>query len=68
MDNFNNTFSFEPYKQHSVVPPDYTPDFDTTDICNDAKKAQYWQRIGKIQWYVSLGWIYIIYDTIVLYI
>ena len=46
--------------------PDYKPKIDTTDLCSYSKKAQYWKRISEMQWAISLGWIDIIYATIVL--
>ena len=45
MDNFNNTFGFEPSNQHSAMYPDYKPDLDTTELCTDTKKAKYLQCI-----------------------
>ena len=67
MDNFNNTFGFEPSKQHSTMPPHYKRDIDTTDLFDDADKAQYWKCIGDMKWDVELGQINIMYATIVLY-
>ena len=58
--NFNNTFGFEPSKQHSDMPSDYKPELDTTDPCNNDDKDQYWKFIGEIKWSVSLGRINII--------
>ena len=48
-ENFKNTFVFETSKQHVTMPPDYNPDLDTTDLCKDAEKVQYWKCIGEIQ-------------------
>ena len=59
MDNFNDTFVFEPYKQHDVMHPDYKPELDNTGLCTDTEKAQFWKYIGEMQWSVALGWIYI---------
>ena len=66
MDNFKNSFSFEPSKQHADMPPNYKPDLKITDIYNDANNAKYWQCIGELQWSVALCCINIIHDTIVL--
>ena len=41
MDNFNNTFGFDMSKKYADMPPDYEPEIDTTDICNNAEKDQY---------------------------
>ena len=40
MENFKNTFGFEPSKQHSAMPPDYKTELDTTDLCTDTEKGQ----------------------------
>ena len=66
MDNFKNTFCFEPSKQHATMPPDYKTELDTTDLCNDDEKAQYRQWISDMQWDIALGRIYIIYANFVL--
>ena len=52
MDNFNNNFGSDPSKQHAAMPPGYKPEIDTTDLYNDAEKAQYWQCIGEMKWAV----------------
>ena len=67
MDNSKNTFGFESYKQHSAMPPNYKPDIDISDICNDANKSQYWQCIVVMKWSVALGRINIICATVVIY-
>ena len=41
MDNFNNTLIFEPSRKHSAIPPGYTHELDTTELCNDTEKSQY---------------------------
>ena len=66
MENFNNTFVFEPYKQHAAVPTYYKPDIDTADLFNDYENAQYWKCISEMQWAVTLGQIDIMYDNVVL--
>ena len=65
MDNFKNNFGFEPSNQHAAMQPDCKPEIDTTEICTDTEKAQYWKWIGEIQWAVVLGQIDIMYATIV---
>ena len=40
MDNFNNTFGFDTSKHNAVIPPDYKPELDTTDLFIDTDKAQ----------------------------
>ena len=32
MDNFKNTFFFEPSKEHTAMPTNYKPEFNITDI------------------------------------
>ena len=39
VDNFKNTFGFDPTKKHSVVPHNYKPELDTTELCTDTEKA-----------------------------
>ena len=66
MATFKNTFVFEPSKQHVVTPPDYKPEIDITDLCNNAEKDQYWKYISDMKWGVALGCIDIMYANIVL--
>ena len=66
MDNFKNTFGFEPFNQNSAMPPDYKTELETTELCTDNNNPQCWQCIGDMQWAVALGQIYIMYATIVL--
>ena len=66
MNNFNNTFSFDPSKQHSDMPPNYKPELDITDICNNDEKAQYYQLISDMQWALALGRINIMYANVAL--
>ena len=66
MDNFKNTLCFDPSKKHADIPPNYKPEINITDICNDAKKDQYWKCIGDMQWDVALFHIDIMYATIVI--
>ena len=65
MDNFKNTFGFDPSKQHSTMPTDYEPKLYTTDLFTDTDKAQYWKYIGEMQWSVVLYQIDIMYATVV---
>ena len=64
MENFKNTFGFDLSKKHTAIPPYYNPELYTTDLFNDAEKAQYWQYIVEMQWAVTLGVIYTMYTTI----
>ena len=64
MEKFNNTFGFDPSKQPAAIPPDYKPDIDTTNLCNDSEKVQYWKFIGEMQWAVDLGRIDIMHDAV----
>ena len=66
MENFKNTFCFEPSTQHATIPPGYKTQLDTTNLCNDDEKEQYWQCIVDMQWAIALGRIYIRYVTVVL--
>ena len=66
MDNFNKTFGFEPSKKYATMHPYYKPDLDTNELCTDTEKAQYCKWIGEVQWFIYLGHIDIMYDTIVL--
>ena len=66
MENFKNTYVFDPPKQHSAMPPEYKPDIDTTDLYNDPEKDKYWKCVGDMQWSVTSGCIYIMYATVVL--
>ena len=61
MGKFKNTSGFEPTKQHADMPPNYKPEINITDLCNDAEKDQYCQSNGEMQWSVSLGRINIMY-------
>ena len=40
MDNFKNTFVFEPSKKHADMLPDYKLEPEITDLCNNVEKAQ----------------------------
>ena len=42
MDKFKNTFGFDPSNQHAAMPPEYNPELETTELCTDTEKAQYW--------------------------
>ena len=42
MDNFNNTFVFDPYKKLAAMPLEYKPELNTIDLFNDADNYQYW--------------------------
>ena len=66
IDNFKNTFDFDPSKKHAAMPPAYKPELDTNGLFTDTEKAQYRQYIGDMQWAVGLGQIDIMYDTFVL--
>ena len=66
MENFKNTYVFDPPKQHSAMPPEYKTEIDTTELCNDAKKAQYWQCIGETKWAVALVRIDVMYAIFVI--
>ena len=67
-DKSRKIFVFDLSKQHAAMPPGYKSEIDTTELWNDAEKAQYLKCIGKMQWDVALGRIYIMYATIVLYL
>ena len=41
MGNFNNTFGFEPSRQHYVMIPYYNPELYITELCTNTYKAQY---------------------------
>ena len=64
IENFKNTFGFDPSKQHSTIPPDYNRKLYTTKLFADTEKAQYWQCIGEMQWSVALYQIDIMYATV----
>ena len=63
MDNFKKKFGSEPSNQHGAMPPDYNPELDTTELCTDTEKSQYWKFIGETQWADTLGLIDIMYAT-----
>ena len=63
---FKNTLGFDPSKQHAAMPPTYKPELDTTELCTDTEKAQYWKYTGEMQWDVALGQKEIMYATIVI--
>ena len=66
MDNFKNTFGFEPSKKHAAMTPDFKPELETTELCNNTEKAQYWKCISEMQWAVALGRKDMMYANIVL--
>ena len=41
MDNFDNTFGFETSRERVAMTPEYKPEFDTLDLCNNADNNQY---------------------------
>ena len=66
INNFRNTFEFDPSKQHCDMPTNYKPELEITYLCNDDEKAQYWKCFGEMQCDAALGRIYIMYLAIVL--
>ena len=67
MYSLNNTFGFEPSNKHYDVPPNYNPDINITELCNDTNNYQYLKCICEMKWTVALGHINILYATVVLY-